>query len=114
MLNGARHTKAMFFGILLSSSFRDGFSTKRTRWTDHGPSTSLQAGSSLTANPHCSPHRHPGDNPLATAYKAFLAAGKPKRLALGAIMRKIITIANARLREQSQTTDLMKLRSFRI
>jgi transposase len=40
-----------------------------------------------------------GDNPLATAYKAFLATGKPKRLALGAIMRKIITIANARLRE---------------
>jgi len=40
-----------------------------------------------------------GDNPMATAYKAFLAAGKPKRLALGAIMRKIITIANARLRE---------------
>lgn len=40
-----------------------------------------------------------GDNPLAAAYKALLAAGKPKRLALGAIMRRIITIANARLRE---------------
>ncbi|WP_428423744.1 IS110 family transposase [Pararhizobium sp.] len=46
-----------------------------------------------------------GDNPLATAYKAFLSAGKPKRLALGAIMRKIITIANARIRDAQAAPD---------
>jgi transposase len=40
-----------------------------------------------------------GKGPLATAYKAMLKAGKPKRLALTALMRKIITIANARLRD---------------
>lgn len=40
-----------------------------------------------------------GSNPLATAYKALLKAGKPKRVALTAIMRKIITIANARVRD---------------
>ncbi len=40
-----------------------------------------------------------GDGPLATAYKAMVKAGKPKRLALTALMRKIITIANARVRD---------------
>ncbi|API53001.1 IS110 family transposase [Rhizobium leguminosarum] len=40
-----------------------------------------------------------GDNGLATAYKALLKAAKPKRVALTAIMRKIITIANARVRD---------------
>ncbi|MCA2409091.1 IS110 family transposase, partial [Rhizobium leguminosarum] len=40
-----------------------------------------------------------GDNPLAAAYKALLKAAKPKRVALTAIMRKIITIANARVRD---------------
>ncbi|RUL95429.1 IS110 family transposase [Rhizobium chutanense] len=40
-----------------------------------------------------------GDNPLAVAYKALLKAAKPKRVALTAIMRKIITIANARVRD---------------
>jgi transposase len=40
-----------------------------------------------------------GNNQLALAYKAFVKLGKPKRLALVAIMRKIITIANARLRD---------------
>lgn len=39
------------------------------------------------------------DNGLAHFYKRLLAAGKPKRLALVAVMRKIIVIANARLRE---------------
>ena len=40
-----------------------------------------------------------GDGPLATAYKTMVKAGKPKRLALTALMRKIITIANARVRD---------------
>ncbi|MEZ2133176.1 MULTISPECIES: IS110 family transposase [unclassified Sinorhizobium] len=40
-----------------------------------------------------------GASPLATAYKAMLKRGKPKRLALTALMRKIITVANARVRD---------------
>lgn len=40
-----------------------------------------------------------GKNPLADFYKTLLCAGKPKRLALAALMRKIITIANARIRD---------------
>lgn len=40
-----------------------------------------------------------GKNPLADAYNAFIKAGKPKRVALTAIMRRIVTIANARLKE---------------
>ncbi|EJC74430.1 IS110 family transposase [Rhizobium hidalgonense] len=40
-----------------------------------------------------------GNSPLATAYQALLKAAKPKRVALTAIMRKIITIANARVRD---------------
>lgn len=40
-----------------------------------------------------------GKNPLANFYKALVSAGKPKRLALAAVMRKIITIANARIRD---------------
>jgi len=39
---------------------------------------------------------------LAHFYKRLLAAGKPKRLALVALMRKIIVIANARLRDLAQ------------
>ncbi len=42
------------------------------------------------------------DNGLAHFYKRLLAAGKPKRLALVAVMRKIIVVANARLRELAQ------------
>lgn len=38
-----------------------------------------------------------GDNPLATFYARLTTAGKSKRLALVAVMRKIIVIANARL-----------------
>ena len=38
-----------------------------------------------------------GSNRLATFYKHLLAAGKTKRLALVAVMRKIVVIANARL-----------------
>ena len=40
-----------------------------------------------------------GDNPLGDFYRSLLKAGKPKRLALAAVMRKIITIANARVRD---------------
>nr|WP_245449669.1 transposase [Rhizobium leguminosarum] len=43
-----------------------------------------------------------GNSPIATAYKALLKAAKPKRVALTAIMRKIITIANARVRDALQ------------
>lgn len=39
-----------------------------------------------------------GKNPLADFYTSLLCARKPKRLALAAVMRKIITIANARIR----------------
>lgn len=41
--------------------------------------------------------RHPQ---LAEVYKRLLDAGKPKRLALTAIARKLIIIANAKLRDQ--------------
>ncbi|MBB3346130.1 transposase [Sphingomonas sp. BK069] len=40
-----------------------------------------------------------GTNPLADFYRRLVATGKPKRLALAAVMRKIVTIANARLRD---------------
>lgn len=40
-----------------------------------------------------------GDNQLSQFYKRLLAAGKSKRLALVAVMRKIVVIANARLKE---------------
>lgn len=40
-----------------------------------------------------------GKNSLAATYKRLIAAGKAKMTALGAIMRHIIVIANARLRE---------------
>lgn len=40
-----------------------------------------------------------GDNPLGSFYRNLLKAGKPKRLALAAVMRKIIIIANARVRD---------------
>jgi transposase len=40
-----------------------------------------------------------GDNVLATFYRRLVAGGKSKRLALVAVMRKIVTIANARLAE---------------
>lgn len=40
-----------------------------------------------------------GNNNLADAYNDLLKRGKAKRLALVAIMRRIITIANARLRD---------------
>lgn len=38
-------------------------------------------------------------NSLGDFYRALVKAGKPKRLALAAVMRKIITIANARIRD---------------
>lgn len=38
-----------------------------------------------------------GDNVMAKFYKRLIGTGKPKRLALCAVMRKIVVIANARL-----------------
>jgi transposase len=40
-----------------------------------------------------------GTSPLADGYRRLVAAGKPKRLAINAIMRRIVVIANARLKE---------------
>ncbi|MEQ9330694.1 IS110 family transposase [Thalassobaculum sp.] len=40
-----------------------------------------------------------GTGPLADTYNRLLAAGKPKRLALVAIARKIVVIANAKVRD---------------
>jgi transposase len=40
-----------------------------------------------------------GKNLLGDFYRSLVKAGKPKRLALAAVMRKIITIANARIRD---------------
>lgn len=40
------------------------------------------------------------NSPLAHFYKRLLQAGKPKRLALVALMRKIVVIANARIKQQ--------------
>lgn len=44
-----------------------------------------------------------GDNPFTQFYKRLLAAGKPKRLALVAVMRKLIVVANACLKELNST-----------
>lgn len=38
-----------------------------------------------------------GDNTLASFFRKLVAKGKSKRLALVAVMRKIIVIANAKL-----------------
>lgn len=43
-----------------------------------------------------------GHNPLASFFQTLVARGKPKRLALVAVMRKIIVIANARLAQVNQ------------
>lgn len=40
-----------------------------------------------------------GKNPFARFYQNLLSAGKPKRLALAAVMRKIIVIANAKIKQ---------------
>jgi transposase len=40
-----------------------------------------------------------GKNTLGDFYRTLLSGGKPKRLALAALMRKIITFANARIRD---------------
>jgi transposase len=45
-----------------------------------------------------------GNNSLATTYRRMIAAGKAKMTALGAIMRHIIVIANARLRDYENGT----------
>lgn len=45
-----------------------------------------------------------GNGPLAEVYNRLLAAGKPKRLALIAIARKIVVIANARVRDAISET----------
>jgi len=45
-----------------------------------------------------------GKNSLATTYRRMIAAGKTKMTALGAIMRHIIVIANARLRDYENGT----------
>jgi len=47
-----------------------------------------------------------GKNILADFYRALIANGKPKRLALAAVMRKIITIANARIRDATRQAQL--------
>jgi hypothetical protein len=44
-----------------------------------------------------------GDNRFAAFYKRLLAEGKAKRLALVAVMRKLIVVANARLKELEPT-----------
>ncbi len=41
---------------------------------------------------------------LKAKYRALLAAGKPARVALTAIMRKLIILANALLRDQRNWT----------
>jgi transposase len=48
-----------------------------------------------------------GNNNLATIYKRLVAAGKAKMTALGAIMRHIIVIANAKLRDYER--DALRL-----
>jgi transposase len=45
-----------------------------------------------------------GNNSFAETYRRLLAAGKPKRLAINAIMRHIIVVANARLRSLNDAT----------
>lgn len=44
-----------------------------------------------------------GENTLARAYRHLISCGKTKKCALVAIMRRIITIANARLRDLNNT-----------
>ena len=45
-----------------------------------------------------------GDNSLSHFYKRLVAAGKPKRLALVAVMRKLVVIANARIADLNTKT----------
>ena len=45
--------------------------------------------------------------PLKIKYDALRAAGKPAKLALTAIMRRIITTANALLRDNRKWTETM-------
>jgi transposase len=45
-----------------------------------------------------------GDTALAVFYKRLIVTGKPKRLALVAVMRKIVVIANARLAHLNNTS----------
>jgi len=47
-----------------------------------------------------------GDNRFAEFYRTLLAAGKSKRLALVALMRKILVVANARLAELQSTNQI--------
>ena len=37
-------------------------------------------------------------------YEAFVAAGKPKKVAIVAVMRKLVVLANALLRDQRSWT----------
>ena len=47
------------------------------------------------------------NRPLKARYDALRAAGKPAKLAITAIMRRIITIANALLRDNRIWTETM-------
>ncbi|MDR3572056.1 MAG: IS110 family transposase, partial [Candidatus Pacebacteria bacterium] len=47
-----------------------------------------------------------GKTPLGDFYRALVSVGKPKRLALAAVLRKIITIANARIRDANAQPQL--------
>lgn len=47
-----------------------------------------------------------GKTPLGDFYRTLVSVGKPKRLALAAVMRKIITIANARIRDANAQHQL--------
>ena len=44
-----------------------------------------------------------GDNPFATFYHRLTAAGKPKKLAIVAVMRKIVVVANAKITQMKLT-----------
>ena len=41
---------------------------------------------------------------MTAKYQAFLAAGKPPKIAITAVMRKLVILANALLREQQNWT----------
>lgn len=65
---------------------------RRTTWAGRAKVRSVLYMAALTASQH--------NGALKTFYQRLLRAGKPKKLALTAVMRKLLTILNAIVRDQ--------------
>jgi transposase len=65
---------------------------RRTTWAGRAKVRSVLYMAALTASQH--------NDALKSFYQRLLHAGKPKKLALTAVMRKLLTILNAMIRDQ--------------